>query len=705
MADNQSTTSIEEELNRLRSVLRSDDHLQIQNCGDFELVRLKLDHDVQINFLFDSLSNLTEKLTTKNVHDLRISKTSQKCSLTAEQWTEIRKYFDEVQRFPTNDDPSIYNLLQTIQDRLLQMSVRTGQNKGKPKKTTNSASNVDQTENNNNNARFRGADLIFNRILHDPTIDRGQVLIGYEDRFTGVHEIAFNEFKKVHDHEYGVPMHRIRHYKISGRIVWDRTNKIDLLTGSEQQIELLENQMFVQGLYQFDRTSYQWVLCPEVSLNDDDPKVPSTKETCLPERCHFLTWNILFDYHQSSSIFTSLRYPQILNQLKTLLPDVICLQEVTRPFLNLLLNESWVAENNYFFILKNSVIKSFEEKSYGQMILTKNFRPRSWRISPLEENSAQKTTKEVIQARFGINAKVTIDLFNIHLHSSWSKKSDEKHCQALKKLFDENETKNFLLIGDFNFGDYDEKEENFLKEYEGQIRDLWKEIYSIDDAPGFTFDPSTNICAKITSESQVNRRLDRYFLHSLANLSYSIENLSLSGKESFFIDENQRSIHPSDHFALQLLIDFRVRSISHRSALSMLPTREFWSQIESIRKENDPSVDRWPPHINFLWPFFDVNDTEDDAEKILLPLRMILSEHSFFQAEFNRIESFEENQITFLKLNSESEGNFKKIFSHLKQHFPQCCVNQRNDYNPHLTVAQGKKTRTFTNISTVSMSR
>lgn len=202
MADNQSTTSIEEELNRLRSVLRSDDHLQIQNCGDFELVRLKLDHDVQINFLFDSLSNLTEKLTTKNVHDLRISKTSQKCSLTAEQWTEIRKYFDEVQRFPTNDDASIYNLLQTIQDRLLQMSVRTGQNKGKPKKTANSASNVDQTENNNNNnTRFRGADLIFNRILHDPTIDRGQVLIGYEDRFTGVHEIAFNEFKKVHDHE------------------------------------------------------------------------------------------------------------------------------------------------------------------------------------------------------------------------------------------------------------------------------------------------------------------------------------------------------------------------------------------------------------------------------------------------------------------------------------------------------------------------
>ncbi|CAF4817906.1 unnamed protein product, partial [Rotaria sp. Silwood2] len=48
---------------------------------------------------------------------------------------------------------------------------------------------------------FRGADLIFNRILHDKSIDRSQVIIGYEDRFTGIHEIAFNEFKKVHEHE------------------------------------------------------------------------------------------------------------------------------------------------------------------------------------------------------------------------------------------------------------------------------------------------------------------------------------------------------------------------------------------------------------------------------------------------------------------------------------------------------------------------
>ena len=29
-------------------------------------------------------------------------------------------------------------------------------------------------------------------------------------------------------------MHRIRHFKIGGRTVWDRTNKLDILTGNDQ---------------------------------------------------------------------------------------------------------------------------------------------------------------------------------------------------------------------------------------------------------------------------------------------------------------------------------------------------------------------------------------------------------------------------------------------------------------------------------------
>jgi hypothetical protein len=46
-------------------------------------------------------------------------------------------------------------------------------------------------------------------------------------------EIKFSEFKGVHDDLDGIPLHRIRYYKINEQIVWDREKKIDLLSGHD----------------------------------------------------------------------------------------------------------------------------------------------------------------------------------------------------------------------------------------------------------------------------------------------------------------------------------------------------------------------------------------------------------------------------------------------------------------------------------------
>ncbi len=50
-------------------------------------------------------------------------------------------------------------------------------------------------------------------------------------------------------------MHRVRYYKINGRIVWDRTNKIDILTGSEQQNQV-SNGMSTDKLSLTDETHF-----------------------------------------------------------------------------------------------------------------------------------------------------------------------------------------------------------------------------------------------------------------------------------------------------------------------------------------------------------------------------------------------------------------------------------------------------------------
>jgi hypothetical protein len=195
--NNNTTITITDQLDLLRSILRSDDHLQIQPSGDYEQIRIKLDHDIQISFLFDSLQIINQSLNINNIHDLRINKSSNKCPFNNDQWTNIRKYFDELIQ-QSDKNTSIQSIVQLIQDHLLQITTANNKSKRNAKKSSAVAVTEDTTMTTN---KFRGSDLIFNRILHDKTIDRSQVVIGYEDRFTGIHEIAFNEFKKVHDDE------------------------------------------------------------------------------------------------------------------------------------------------------------------------------------------------------------------------------------------------------------------------------------------------------------------------------------------------------------------------------------------------------------------------------------------------------------------------------------------------------------------------
>jgi uncharacterized protein (UPF0248 family) len=198
MTESNSEITLTERLSLIRSILRSDELLQIQSSGDYDQVRIKLDHDIQIIFFFDSLSMFNKPLVIETVHDLRLTKSSSKCLLTNEQWITMREYFDELIQ-QSDKTTLIQSIVQSIQDRLSQIlaSTKTLKQKGrKPPKANTSDEDSSSTMN-----RFRGGDLIFNRILHDKKIDRSKVIIGYEDRFTGIHEIAFNEFKKVHEHE------------------------------------------------------------------------------------------------------------------------------------------------------------------------------------------------------------------------------------------------------------------------------------------------------------------------------------------------------------------------------------------------------------------------------------------------------------------------------------------------------------------------
>ncbi|CAF0914485.1 unnamed protein product [Adineta steineri] len=439
----------------------------------------------------------------------------------------------------------------------------------------------------------------------------------------------------------------------------------------EQKLNLSE------GMYRFDQSIHQWILCPCISLISDDLKNSCTDDMYISKHCQFITWNI-----HSDLIFTNFRYQAILKTLQTLIPDIICLQEVTFDFLNLLLNEIWLQDNNYYIIIMGTIFDHNQKQSYGQLMLTKNFHARAFSICPLylsDDSSSikQQEAKKYIIARFGLNLEVTIDLVNLHLYNA-----DEKRCQALEYFFKTMNMQNYMLIGDFNFGDNHIKEQHLLEKYQYQIHDLWKDIYDIEENPGYTFD---------TSQSQASHRFDRYLLHLLQNLSYSIEHLNMVGLDTILIDSiNNKRMNQSDHFGLQLILNFQIRTISDCSALAVVPTINMEPLIELVREQCDSLSNRWPIQINLFWPFFDLTNTQDDNEEIiLLPLRLLLAQFESFDIEINEIDFSIENHTILMPLNFQSTKYIKQLHAQIKQLFSQClCKTIDDNYNPYLTTGQ-----------------
>jgi len=162
------------------------------------------------------------------------------------------------------------------------------------------------------------------------------------------------------------------------------------------------------------------------------------------------------------------------------------------------------------------------------------------------------------------------------------------------------------------------------------------------------------------------------------------------GLETILIDSiNNKRINQSDHYALQLIIHFRIRSISHHSALVILPTMNISPLIESFRQQYDPLFNQWPAHINLFYPFFDLINTEDEEENILLPLRLLLSQYESFNIEINEIDSLiDDNHISFMKLNHQSTKYVKQLYEQIKQRFSQCGFDNEKNYNPSMTISQ-----------------
>lgn len=134
--------------------------------------------------------------------------------------------------------------------------------------------------------------------------------------------------------------------------------------------------------------------------------------------------------------------------------------------------------------------------------------------------------------------------------SDKGKDTEKKRSAQLKDTFHKIKNSNHsMIIGDFNFGDGEENESMNWEDH----KDVWK---LLEKGKGFTYDPDTNITAKITSKKLIPKRLDRVILRSK---KYKAEKIEMVAMESFVIETKDKNIllHPSDHYGLLCIIQLK----------------------------------------------------------------------------------------------------------------------------------------------------
>ena len=126
---------------------------------------------------------------------------------------------------------------------------------------------------------------------------------------------------------------------------------------------------------------------------------------------------------------------------------------------------------------------------------------------------------------------------------------------------------------------------------------------------------------------------------------------------------------------------------THRSALVVIPPREFWDPIQAIRRTHDRNLRRWMPHITLIYPFV----TSDEHAAAIAVLRRACERLRAFTLRLSGFRMFRHGRDRFtLWLSPEPRERLVGLQRSLQREFPECDDVSRfaTGYLPHLSVGQ-----------------
>ncbi|MFE7835663.1 poly(A) polymerase [Streptomyces sp. NPDC057474] len=506
---------------------------------------------------------------------------------------------------------------------------------------------------------MRTSEEIYHRVRWDARFDPARFVLGILQRGAAPKRVPLPAFVPGGE----IPWHRVLFFEADGEVVWDRGTGVDRIdatkAGRVREARLLRAPFFTA------RTPYAWDGEGWAPVTRS-PRGAASVSVSGSAGVRVLTWNTLWDRYDADLIDSAGRRPLLLRALRDADADVIALQEVEAELLAMLLREPWVRAD---WTLGTDP-RGRDVDECGLLILSR-LPVREAAFHALGPHKA--VTSVVVET-----ATRPLVIAATHLSSDHSENGAGRRASELARIAEGLAAldADLVLLGDFNDG-------GDTPQVTLGMRDAWSETHGPDDRTP-TFDPGINPLAAVSSLTGRVSRLDRVLVRG--------RGLGVRSAELYGDAPSPDGLYISDHYGVRAEVGpdapgtafacLDVRPTA-RTALAWLPPEELWPPLQDIRREHDPQIHRWPPHVNLLFGFAPEHAFEQAASVLATATT------APFEARLEGVHWFghRDDATVWLDPAADGEEHWAELHSTLVRHFPHC-RGRHSGFTPHLSLGR-----------------